>query len=211
MVTFKLNKIIFISLLIAACVGNFCVEDAMSDQDNNSKELPVATFAGGCFWCMEKPYEQYDGITQVISGYTGGQRKNPTYSEVSSGSTAHIEAVQITYDPDQISYNELLDIFWRQIDPTDDGGQFADRGSQYKTAIFYHDDQQKNFAEASKQALEDSKKFNKPIATKIIQALEFYPAEEYHQDYYKKNPVPYKNYYHFSGREQYLKKVWGKK
>ena len=173
--------------------------------------LKEATFAGGCFWCMEKPYEQYDGIQSVISGYTGGRKGDPTYEEVSSGRTGHVEAVQITYDPDRITYEELLGIFWRQIDPTDDGGQFADRGEQYMTAIFYHDGEQKTLAEISKKKLEDSKKFDKPIATKIIQYTKFYPAEDYHQDYYKKDPVRYDSYYQFSGRGPYLKKVWGKK
>ena len=175
------------------------------------KGLKTATFAGGCFWCMEKPYEQYDGIQSVISGYTGGRKGDPTYEEVSSGRTGHVEAVQITYDPDRITYEELLGIFWRQIDPTDDGGQFADRGEQYMTAIFYHDGEQKTLAEISKKKLEDSKKFDKPIATKIIQYTKFYPAEDYHQDYYKKDPVRYDSYYQFSGRGPYLKKVWGKK
>ncbi|OGX35180.1 MAG: peptide-methionine (S)-S-oxide reductase [Omnitrophica WOR_2 bacterium RIFCSPHIGHO2_02_FULL_52_10] len=175
------------------------------------KEMKLATFAGGCFWCMEKPYEQYDGIHSVISGFSGGQEENPSYEEVSSGGTGHREAVQVTFDPARITYDELLDIFWRQIDPTDDGGQFADKGRQYTTAIFYHDEEQKNLAEASKKKLEDSKKFDKPIATNIISYTTFYPAEEDHQDYYKKAPIRYNSYYLFSGRGPYLKKVWGKK
>lgn len=183
----------------------------MEKTKGNSQDLKKATFAGGCFWCMEKPYESYEGIAEVVSGYTGGKLKNPTYGEVSSGSTEHVEAVQVTYDPSKISYRELLDIFWKQIDPTDSGGQFADRGHQYTTAIFYHDDQQKQLAERSRQDLIDSKKFDKPIVTKIIKMTPFFKAEEYHQDYYKKHPIHYNSYRNGSGRGPFLKKTWGKK
>jgi len=178
--------------------------------DHSKVQTKQATFAGGCFWCMEKPYEAYDGILEVISGYTGGQKENPRYGEVSSGSTNHREAVQITYYPSKITYEELLDIFWRQIDPTDSGGQFADRGAHYQTAIFYSDEEEKKLAEKSKQDLEDSKKFDLPIATEIIQSSPFYMAEEYHQDYYKKNPAHYNSYYAGSGRKAYLQKTWKK-
>lgn len=150
------------------------------------KNTELATFAGGCFWCMVKPFDQEPGIMKVISGYTGGHKENPTYKEVCSETTGHYEAVQITYDPSVYSYEKLLNIYWQQIDPTDPGGQFYDRGQSYQTVIFYHTEEQKNLAEASKQQLEASGKFNKPIATKILPASTFYPAEEYHQDYYKK-------------------------
>ena len=171
--------------------------------------LDKATFAGGCFWCMEPPFEKLDGVSQVISGYTGGNEVNPTYQEVSAGKTGHMEAIQIIYDPSKVTFSELLEVFWRQIDPTDPGGQFADRGSQYKTAIFYHNDEQKELAQKSKKDLEASGKFTKPIVTPIIKATEFYNAEDYHQDYYKKNPIRYKYYRYNSGRDQYLEKVWG--
>ena len=186
-------------------------EDSMEKANRPSKELKKATFAGGCFWCMEKPYESYEGIVEVISGYTGGKSENPTYSEVSSGGSGHVEAVQVSYDPSVISYEKLLDIFWRQIDPTDPGGQFADQGYQYTTAVFYHDDEQKQLAEQSKQDLADSKKFDKPIVTRIVEVAPFFKAEEYHQDYYKKNPVHYNSYRHGSGRGPFLEKTWGKK
>ncbi len=168
-----------------------------------------ATFAGGCFWCMEPPFEKLDGVTEVISGYTGGKKVNPTYEEVSYGGTGHLESVQIIYDPSKITYSELLDVFWKQIDPTDPNGQFVDRGSQYRSAIFYHNDEQKGFAEKSKEELDKSGKFRKPVVTEIILASTFYKAEEYHQDYYKKNPIRYKFYRYNSGRDQYLKKIWG--
>src|SRR4030066_1462433 len=170
-----------------------------------------ATFAGGCFWCMEPPFEKLDGVTEVISGYTGGKKVNPTYEEVSYGGTGHLESVQIIYDPSKITYSELLDVFWKQIDPTDSNGQFVDRGSQYRSAIFYHNDEQKGFAEKSKEELDKSGKFRKPVATEIILASTLYKAEDYHQDYYKKNPIRYKFYRYNSGRDQYLKKAWGDK
>ncbi|MBF8301942.1 MAG: methionine-R-sulfoxide reductase/methionine-S-sulfoxide reductase, partial [Candidatus Dadabacteria bacterium] len=168
-----------------------------------------ATFAGGCFWCMEPPFEKLDGVTEVISGYTGGKKVNPTYEEVSYGGTGHLESVQIIYDPSKITYSELLDVFWKQIDPTDPNGQFVDRGSQYRSAIFYHNDEQKGFAEKSKEELDKSGRYNKPIVTEIIAASTFYKAEDYHQDYYKRNPIRYKFYRYNSGRDQYLKKIWG--
>jgi len=167
-----------------------------------------ATFAGGCFWCMEPPYEKLSGVRDVVSGYTGGQRANPTYEQVSSGMTLHVEAVEVTYDPSVVSYEKLLDVFWRQINPTDDGGQFVDRGNQYRTVIFYHTDEQKKLAEKSLEEMNSSGKYDKPIVTRIVHASEFYPAEEYHQDYYKKNPVRYKVYRYFSGRDKYLDSIW---
>ncbi|WP_027360171.1 peptide-methionine (S)-S-oxide reductase MsrA [Desulforegula conservatrix] len=178
-----------------------------SKAEDNSE---IATFAGGCFWCMEKPFEELEGIKEVVSGYTGGTKENPTYHEVSSGSSGHVEAVQIVFDPKKISYDKLLDVFWRQIDPTDENGQFVDRGSQYRSSIYYHSEDQKKQAEASKEALNKSGRFKKPIKTEIIPATVFYKAEEYHQDYYKNNPVRYKFYRFNSGRDQFLEKIWKK-
>lgn len=171
-------------------------------------ETQKATFAGGCFWCMEHPFESLDGVLSVVSGYIGGHKEAPTYKEVSAGSTGHAEAVEITYDPGKISYEELLEVFWRQVDPTDGGGQFVDRGSQYRTGIFYHDDAQKQAALASKEALSKRRIFGKPIVTEITRATTFYPAEEYHQDYYKENPIRYKFYRSRSGRDAFLEKHW---
>lgn len=179
----------------------------ISDCSNNKFEK--ATFAGGCFWCMEYPFEELNGVVEIITGYTGGEKKNPTYEDVSTGKTGHLEAVQITYDPSLITYSELLGVFWKQIDPTDAGGQFADRGEQYQTAIFYHSDEQKRLAEDSKKELQKSGIFQKTIVTKIIKSSEFYKAEEYHQRYYQKCPVKYDLYRTESGREEYLELKWG--
>ena len=174
------------------------------------QKLEKATFAGGCFWCMEPPFEKLAGVVEVISGYTGGHKANPTYEEVSAGKTGHVEAIQITYDPSKVSYSRLLDVFWRQIDPTDGGGQFVDRGQQYRSAIFYHNEEQKRLSEKSKVEMQKSGRFSKTIVTEIIRASVFYKAEEYHQDYYKKNPIRYKFYRFNSGRDQFLNKVWTK-
>lgn len=171
------------------------------------KEL--ATFAGGCFWCMVKPFDTMDGIESVISGYTGGHVENPTYEQVCAGGTGHLEAVQITFNPDIFPYEKLVEIYWTLIDPTDPGGQFFDRGESYTTAIFYHNEEQRMVAEQSKKQLEESGKFNKPIAVKILPAKPFYPAEEYHQYYYKKNPLHYERYHIGSGRAQFIKQHWG--
>lgn len=171
----------------------------------------LATLAGGCFWCMEPPYEKLEGVSTVVSGYIGGDEKNPTYKDVSKGSTGHVEAVQITFDPKIVSYEDLLEIFWRNINPTDSGGQFVDRGFHYSTGIFYHSEKQKELALKSKSKLEQSKILKKPIVTRILKAKTFYPAEEYHQDYYKRNPLRYKFYRYRSGRDQFIDKTWGKK
>ncbi len=170
-----------------------------------------ATFAGGCFWCMESPFEKVDGVLSVVSGYTGGKTANPTYRDVCTGKTGHLEAVQITYDPKIISYSELLDLFWRQIDPSDRSGQFVDRGSQYQTAIFYHNKWQKKWAKQSKRKLKKSGLFKKPIATKILRFTKFYRAEQHHQNYYKNHPVHYQIYRQGSGRDKFLKSIWGHK
>ena len=170
----------------------------------------TATFAGGCFWCMEPPFDELDGVVSTTSGYTGGHKANPTYEEVTAGGTGHFEAVQVVYDPAKISYERLLKVYWRNVDPTDAGGQFCDRGDSYRTAIFYHGDRQKRAAEQSKAALDRSKPFEQPIVTPIVAAAEFYPAEEYHQDYYRKNPLRYKFYRYSCGRDQRLEALWGK-
>lgn len=174
-----------------------------------STKLEKATLAGGCFWSMESSFEKVNGVVDVVSGYGGGHKKNPTYEEVEAGETGHMESVEVTYDPSKISYSQILYVFWRNIDPTDPDGQFFDRGAQYRTAIFYHDDEQKRLAEKSKEELGKSGRFGKPIVTQVIPASEFYRAEEYHQDFYKKNPVRYRVYRYASGRDQYFKKIWG--
>ena len=170
----------------------------------------LATFAGGCFWCMFKPFSNYDGVEKIIAGYTGGIAENPTYEEVCSEITGHLEAIQIVYDDTLVRYEDLLDIFWKQIDPTDEGGQFNDRGNRYKTAIFYHDENQKKLAIESKEALEKSNLFEDPIMTEILPAEKFYIAEEYHQDYYKKEPIHYELYFRGSGRYDFIKNNWDK-
>ena len=169
----------------------------------------VATFAGGCFWCMEPPYDKLDGVHSTVSGYIGGEKLNPTYREVSAGSTGHTEAVQVTYDPAKVSYEKLLDVFWVNIDPTVSDRQFCDRGNQYRTGIFYHGDEQRELARASKSKLESTKPFKDPIVTEITAADTFYPAEDYHQDYYKKNPLRYKFYRYNCGRNKRLDELWG--
>jgi peptide methionine sulfoxide reductase msrA/msrB len=174
------------------------------------RNLAVATFAGGCFWCVEAGFEKVPGVVDAISGYTGGNANDPTYEQVSSGSTGHLESVEVYYDPKRISYEGLLAAFWRMIDPTDAGGQFVDRGGQYTTAIFYHDGQQKRAAEKSRDALKTSGRFDKPIVTAIRPAGSFYPAEDYHQDYHTRNPIRYNFYRYRSGRDQYLERTWGK-
>jgi peptide methionine sulfoxide reductase msrA/msrB len=183
-------------------------QEVRNEMPKEEKMLRIATFAGGCFWCTEADFEKLPGVVKVISGYTGGDKGNPSYGEVSSGSTGHVEAVQVYYDPSKMSYEGLLDYFWKHIDPTDGGGQFVDRGSQYRSVIFYHDQEQKRLAEKSKEELGRTGKFNKPISTEILKFTKFYEAEEYHQDYYKKNPLRYKFYRHNSGRDQFLEKAW---
>jgi len=168
-------------------------------------KIKQATFAGGCFWCMVKPFDQFSGVISVIAGYTGGHKKDPTYEDVCSHATGHYEAVQITYDEEKLDYIELVDAFFRSIDPTDEGGQFQDRGESYKTAVFYHDTYQRQIAESYKAELESSGKFDKPIATDIKPIEIYYPAEDYHQDYYKQNPLRYNAYYKGSGREAFIK------
>lgn len=182
------------------------LETAAVDDPN----LATATFAGGCFWCMEGPFDKLEGVRSTTSGYTGGTKVNPTYNEVSSGGTGHVEAVEVVYDPTQVSYETLLEVFWKNVDPVDPRGQFCDKGSQYQAKIFAHDDQQQSLAEQSKAALSTQRQFQKnPIVTAIEPAQTFYPAEDYHQDYYLKHPMRYKYYRTACGRDRRLAEVWG--
>lgn len=204
----------FLSFLMLISLAGGC-QSAESSQKESNKIMKdtktiihTATFAGGCFWCVESDFEKVPGVVKVISGYSGGSQENPTYETYSE--KGHIEAVQIYYDPSRITYEQLLDVFWRHIDPTDAGGQFVDQGKQYRSAIFYHNEEQKRIAENSKTALNKSERFQKPIVTEIIKFTKFYEAEAYHQDYYKKNPLRYYYYRHGSGRDEFLEKVWGK-
>ena len=182
-----------------------------ADSPGATSSLAKATFAGGCFWCMESPFESLDGVVSVTVGYTGGTKVNPTYEQVSAGGTGHAESVQIVYDPAKISYQKLLDIFWHNIDPLTAEAQFCDHGHQYRSAIFFHDELQKKLAEESKRALEASGRFKQPIVTEITAASTFYPAEEYHQHYHTKNPIRYRFYRTTCGRDRRLQELWGDK
>jgi peptide-methionine (S)-S-oxide reductase len=183
---------------------------ALAGPANPDARYAKATFAGGCFWCMEPPFDKLDGVISTTSGYTGGHKENPTYKEVSRGGTGHAEAVQIVYDPQRVSYEELLDVFWHNIDPTTADGQFCDWGDQYRSEIFYYTPEQQQLAQQSKAALDELKPFKEAIVTHISKAGTFYPAEDYHQDYYQKNPVRYKFYRFGCGRDQRLEELWGK-
>lgn len=193
-----------IIMMMTLSVG-LAATTALAAANNPAK----ATFAGGCFWCMEHPFDELPGVVSVTSGYTGGQKKNPTYEEVSAGGTGHAEAVQIVYDPAKVSYRKLLNVFWHNIDPTTKDRQFCDSGNQYRSAIFYHDEEQRRLALQSKAELEKTKTFKESVVTEITQASVFYPAEEYHQHYYKKNPIRYKFYRTSCGRDKRLKELWG--
>lgn len=202
--------------LLVLCVSTLAMNTLSHGQSSPTKNpvpsntgYEIATFAGGCFWCMEPPFDKLDGVRSTVSGYIGGRVNNPTYEQVSAGGTGHAEAVEIRYDPKKVTYQQLLDVFWHNIDPTVRDRQFCDYGSQYRSAIFYNNEDQKRLAEASKKALLDSGKIKK-IETEIVVASTFYSAEEYHQDYYKKNPVRYKLYRYNCGRDQRLEEVWGK-
>lgn len=184
-------------------------DDKGQEQMLDDGRLAVATFAGGCFWCVESGFEHVPGVVEAVSGYTGGSVDNPTYRQVSSGTTGHLESVRVYYDPTVISYEGLLEAFWRMVNPTDGAGQFVDRGKQYATAIFYHDAKQKSVAEKSRDALAATGRYSRAIVTPIREAAAFYEAEEYHQDYYKKNPIRYNFYRYGSGRDQYLERTWG--
>jgi methionine-S-sulfoxide reductase len=207
--TLILIMTVFSLAAVLAVTNGVNAEEMTMEQIN--KGFEKATFAGGCFWCMEPPYDKLDGVISTTSGYTGGPEESPTYKEVSAGKTGHAEAVQIAYDPLKVSYKELLEVFWMQINPTTPDRQFVDVGSQYRSGIFYHDEEQRRLAEESKKEMAESGRFDGPIVTEIVQVGSFWPAEDYHQDYYKKNPKRYKFYRFGSGRDRYLDKVWGKK
>ncbi len=208
-----MNKSLIIMVSMILLLGCFegMGKDEIMENGDKYKEFEKATFAGGCFWCMEGPFEELEGVKEVLSGYAGGKTENPTYEEVSSGRSGHAEVVQIIYNPEKVTYENLLEIFWRQIDPTDAGGSFVDRGSQYRSAIFYHNEDQKKAALKSKKSLKESGKFDKPIVTEISEINKFYLAEDYHQDFYKTNPTHYKRYRKGSGRDLFINKVWGGK
>jgi len=204
----------FIAVQLPSCTPSPERNESMtvsSDRPAPAEGAEIATLAGGCFWCMEPPFEAQPGVYSVISGYSGGPEVNPSYENVASGRTGHTEAIQVTFDPEQISYETILEIFWRSMDPTDPGGQFADRGTQYRPSIFAHDEKQREIAAKSKAALMASGRFDKPIAVEIVDFEAFYPAEDYHQDYYRKNPTHYKAYRRGSGREGFLQQTWGEK
>lgn len=194
-------------IVVFFALGTFGVSDSGALEGSSTAR---ATFAGGCFWCMEPPFDELKGVVSTTSGYTGGTVVDPTYEEVSSGTTGHAEAIQIEYDPAKISYSELLTVFWHNIDPTTADRQFCDKGTQYRPAIFYYNEEQRRLAEQSKRDLEASKPFDGPILTEISPAGEFYPAEEYHQDFYLKNPLRYQWYTYFCGRKDRLEELWGK-
>lgn len=202
---------LLLGLVIAGALSaNSCVREPVSaSREPQSEGLQTATFAGGCFWCMEPPFDELEGVVSTTSGYTGGSQKDPTYRQVSAGRTGHTEAVQVVFDPNKISYQKLLDVFWRNVDPTTADRQFCDTGNQYRPGIFYHDKNQKRLAEESMRTVEASKPFEKPIVIEITPASEFYAAEDYHQDYYLKNPVRYKFYRYSCGRDQRLEELWG--
>jgi peptide-methionine (S)-S-oxide reductase len=204
--TTRLLTLFCIALLSLAAPGSATAQPVPGAKTAAAK----ATFAGGCFWCMEEAFDKVPGVTSTVSGYMGGNVKNPTYDQVSTGRTGHAEAVQVEYDPTKVSYAKLLEAFWRNIDPTQKDGQFCDHGPQYRSAIFYHDEEQKKLAEASRQALQKNKPFRGEIVTEIARAAEFYPAEVYHQDFYQKNPTRYKFYKSGCGRETRLQQLWSK-
>ena len=194
--------------ILLTILASFLLSPLVLAQDEASGDLATAYFAGGCFWCVEADFEKHEGVAEAISGYMGGELENPTYKQVSSGTTGHREAVEVRYDPEVISYQELLDIFWRLHDPTDAGGSFVDRGFQYGSAIYHANEEQQRLAEGSKEALDASGKFNEPIVTEIAPADEFYVAEEYHQDYYEKSALQYRLYRAGSGRDGFIKRNW---
>jgi peptide-methionine (S)-S-oxide reductase len=203
----KLLRMLAAILAVAPAVLGAALPAAARAAD---AERATATFAGGCFWCMQPPYDKLEGVISTTAGYTGGAKDSPTYQEVSAGTTGHAESVEIVYDPRRVSYQKLLDVFWHNIDPTVKDRQFCDVGSQYRSAIFYHDAEQKRLAEASKAALEKDPRFKGGIMTQIVPEVRFWPAEDYHQEYYKKNPVRYKFYRAGCGRDARLEEVWGR-
>lgn len=204
-------KALLLSLLLSLPVATGAAAAADGDGKTTTSGGPTASaiFAGGCFWCMEQPFDELDGVLSTTSGYIGGHTPSPTYSQISAGDTGHAEAVEVVYDPAKIGYDRLLEVFWRNVDPLDAGGQFCDRGDQYRTAVFYTTEEQRQAAERSKQELTASGRFDEPIVTPIVEADKFYTAEDYHQDYYMTNPVRYKFYRYRCGRDERLREVWG--
>lgn len=204
-------KALLLTLLLALPLVSSAARaaDTEGNTDAPAGTLASAVFAGGCFWCMEHPFDELDGVVSTTSGYIGGTTPSPTYSQVSAGNTGHAEAVKVVYDPAKIGYEQLLTVFWRNVDPLDGGGQFCDRGDQYRTAVFYENEEQRQLAELSKQELMGSGRFDQPLVTPIVPAGKFFPAEDYHQDYYRVNPIRYKFYRYRCGRDQRLQKVWG--
>jgi len=204
------RKTVAVALVsLATLVGTQRTARAQTPGPSPAGSTAIATFAGGCFWCMEPPFESLDGVLSTQVGYSGGHRKDPTYEEVSAGTTGHAESVRIVYDPRKITYAQLLDVFWRNIDPLTPNAQFCDHGDQYRTAIFYHDETQRQQAEASRRVLEQTKRFQQPIVTEIVLATQFYPAEEHHQKYHQKNRTLYEYYRWRCGRDRRLAEVWG--
>jgi len=194
--------------LLLIFAGSWVFAEKMQASDEANDQTATAIFAGGCFWCMEPPFDKLEGVISTISGYSGGHTENPTYKQVSSETTGHYEVLKVTYDPNKVDYETLLNVFWHNVDPLDPSGQFCDKGESYRTAIFYNSDEQKKLAESSKQKLVDEKIFQQEVVTEILEAKKFYPAEDYHQDYYQKNPLRYK-YYRFScGRDERLEELW---
>jgi len=203
------NVLILLALALIACAPTSADGAGRPATEPPPEGLARATFAGGCFWCMEPPYDKLEGVVSTTSGYIGGEEERPTYEEVSSGRTGHTEAVEVVYDPEKVSYEKLLEVFWRNIDPTVKDRQFCDWGTQYRTGIYVHDGEQKKLAEASKAKIEETKTFEGPIVTPILDAGPFYPAEEYHQDFYEKNPGHYQRYRRGCGRDARLRELWG--
>lgn len=203
----KKTAVLIVSIILLGLSHSISANAADSTGADNPK-YETATFAGGCFWCLQPPFDKTEGVVTTIVGYTGGPEKNPTYQQVASGTTGHAESIEIIYDPEKVTYEELLDIYWKNIDPTDSGGQFVDRGRQYRPAIFYHGEAQSKAAQASKEKLDMSGKFKKPIVVEIVEAAEFYPAEDYHQSFYKKEKLHYKVYRYGSGRDGFIDKYW---
>jgi peptide-methionine (S)-S-oxide reductase len=202
----KTSTLTAVALAVTYTVAGAATREVPLPRD---KHLQVATFSGGCFWCMEAPFDKLEGVLSTTSGYTGGHTVGPTYEEVSAGDTGHAESVRIVFDPARITYRKLLDVFWHNIDPLAKDRQFCDVGEQYRSAIHYHDEEQKRLAEASRDELQRSGRFKQPLATQIVPAGPFYAAEEYHQDYYRKNPIRYKFYRFNCGRDQRLEEIWG--
>jgi peptide-methionine (S)-S-oxide reductase len=205
----RLVELVVVLAMVLAGAGSLLAASSSQKEGAPARKLEVATFAGGCFWCMEHPFDELPGVVSVTSGYTGGAKKNPTYEEVSAGGTGHAESVQVVYDPAKISYQKLLERYWHNIDPTVKDRQFCDTGHQYRSAIFYHNEEQHRLALQSKQQLEKTKPFKGEILTEIVPATQFYPAEQYHQHYYKKNPIRYRFYRTRCGRDARLKELWG--